>query len=204
MPTESISLDELTSALKTAVADGVKSLHDNAHNGLESSFSSAEKILEKKLSSDNPKVEIPTISAKKGGNYANLPVHEKQLANILLRRDAFFGMEAVKQVEKSYKKDFDASSSGSGLEYIPTNLQTRLFEDLELADYISFVNKKPNETIQKQELYSDYKAWFASMTEIKQLKEKKAFKDKTKTEQQAELDKLFFEKVFAKEQDKML
>ena len=131
-PTESISLDELTNALKTAVADGVKSLHDNAQNKLESSLSSAEKILEKKLSSDNPKIEIPTISAKKGGNYANLPVHEKQLANILLRRDAFFGMEAVKQVEKSYKKDFDASTSGSGLEYIPTNLQTRLFEDLEL------------------------------------------------------------------------
>ena len=40
--------------------------------------------------------------------------------------------------------------------------------------------------------------------EIKNLKKKKAFKDKTKDEQQTELDKLFYNKVFTKEQDKML
>lgn len=86
----------------------------------------AEKFLEKKLSPETlPKIEIPTISAAKGGSFGNLPIHEKQLANILLRRDVYHGMEAL-------KKDFDASTAGSGLEYVPTNLQQRLFEDLEL------------------------------------------------------------------------
>jgi len=86
----------------------------------------AEKFLEKKLSPEPlPKIEIPTISAAKGGSFNNLPIHEKQLANILLRRDVYHGMEAL-------KKDFDASTAGSGLEYVPTNLQARLFEDLEL------------------------------------------------------------------------
>lgn len=79
-----------------------------------------------------------------------------------------------------------------------------IFEGIELTDYISLISKKPNETMQKQELYNDYKSWFASLTEIKQLKDKKAFKDKTKAEQLVELDKLFYEKLFAREQERML
>src|SRR5690606_35485763 len=79
-----------------------------------------------------------------------------------------------------------------------------VFEGLELADYINFVNKKPSPTMQKQELFHDYKTWFDSLADIKQRKEKQAFQDKPKAEQQAELDKLFYEKVFARKQDKML
>jgi len=111
-----------------------------------------------------------------------------------------------KKIETAIKNFFDKPKEATvnGIEKAFSKYVSTVFEGLELADYISLVSKKPNETIQKQELYNDYKTWFASLTEVKQLKEKKAFKDKTKAEQQAELDKLFFEKVFAKEQDKML
>lgn len=111
-----------------------------------------------------------------------------------------------KKIETAIKNFFDKpkETTVNGIEKAFSKYVSTVFEGLELADYISLVSKKPNENIQKQELYNDYKTWFASLTEVKQLKEKKAFKDKTKAEQQAVLDKLFFEKVFAKEQDKML
>ncbi|OGU57855.1 MAG: hypothetical protein A2X64_10190 [Ignavibacteria bacterium GWF2_33_9] len=111
-----------------------------------------------------------------------------------------------KKIENAIKNFFDKPKEATvnGIEKAFSKYVSTVFEGLELADYISLVSKKPNENIQKQELYNDYKTWFASLTEVKQLKEKKAFKDKTKAEQQAELDKLFYEKVFAKEQDKML
>jgi type I restriction enzyme M protein len=111
-----------------------------------------------------------------------------------------------KKIDTAIKNFFDKPKEATvnGIEQAFSRYVSTVFEGLELADYVKLVSKKPNENIQKQELYNDYKTWFASLTEIKQLKEKKAFKDKTKAEQQAELDKLFFEKVFAKEQDKML
>ncbi len=111
-----------------------------------------------------------------------------------------------KKIETAIKNFFDKPKEATvnGIEKAFSKYVSTVFEGLELADYITLVSKKPNENIQKQELYNDYKTWFASLTEVKQLKEKKAFKDKSKAEQQAELDKLFFEKVFFKEQDKML
>jgi type I restriction enzyme M protein len=111
-----------------------------------------------------------------------------------------------KKIETAIKNFYDKPKEATvnGIEKAFSKYVSTIFEGLELADYITLVNKKPNENIQKQELYNDYKNWFVSLTEIKQLKEKKAFKDKTKAEQQSELDKLFFEKVFAREQDKML
>lgn len=111
-----------------------------------------------------------------------------------------------KKIETAIRNFFDKPKDATvnGIETAFSKYVSNVFEGLELADYITLVNKKTNENIQKHELYNDYKTWFVSLTEVKQLKEKKAFKDKTKTEQQADLDKLFFDKVFAKEQDKML
>jgi len=111
-----------------------------------------------------------------------------------------------KKIETAIKNFFDKPKEATvnGVEKAFGKYISSVFEGLELTDYISLVSKKPNDNILKQELYNDYKTWFVSLTEIKQLKEKKAFKDKTNAEQQAELDKLFFEKVFTKEQDKML
>ena len=111
-----------------------------------------------------------------------------------------------KKIESAIKKFFDKPKEAtvSGIEKAFGKYVAEVFEGLELADYISLVNKQPNENIQKKELFTDYKIWFDSLTEIKNLKAKKAFKDKTKAEQQEELDKLFYEKIFAREQDKIL
>lgn len=111
-----------------------------------------------------------------------------------------------KKIETSIKKFFDKPKEATvnGIEKAFSKYVTTVFEGIELSDYISFIHKKPNETIQKLELFHEYRTWFASLTEIKQLKEKKAFKEKTNVEQHAELEKLFYEKVFTKEQDKLL
>ena len=63
---------------------------------------------------------------------------------------------------------------------------TEVYEGIVLTDYISLINKKPNEAISKQELFTDYKTWFHNLTEIKNLKKKKTFKDKTKDEKETE------------------
>lgn len=111
-----------------------------------------------------------------------------------------------KKIETAINNFFNKPKEATinGIEKAFSKYVAEVFEDLELADFLSLVNKKPNENMQKQELYADYKTWFASLTEVKQLKEKKAFKDKSKAEQSEELDKLFYEKVFAREQEKML
>lgn len=111
-----------------------------------------------------------------------------------------------KKIETAIKNFFDKPKEATvnGIEKAFTKYVAEVFEGLELADYISLVNQKPNEKIQEQELFTEYKTWFDSLTEIKNLKAKKVFKDKTKADQQEELDKLFYEKVFAREQDKML
>ncbi|MFY0685353.1 MAG: SAM-dependent DNA methyltransferase, partial [Balneola sp.] len=111
-----------------------------------------------------------------------------------------------KKVESSIKAFFDKRKDATvnGIKKAFTEYVDEVFEDISLQDYISLVNKKPNEALSKTELFTDYKLWFNGLTEIKNLKKKKAFKDKTKDVQKAELDKLFFDKVFVKEQDKML
>lgn len=111
-----------------------------------------------------------------------------------------------KKVENSIKNFFDKPKEGTvnGIDNAFSRYVQEVFEELELADYLSLVNKLPNEKLQKHELFKDYKTWFDSLTEVKQLKEKKAFKSKNQAEQQRELDKLFYEKVFTREQEKML
>lgn len=111
-----------------------------------------------------------------------------------------------KKVETKIKHFFDnpKETTVNGIEKAFGKYVDEVFGEPTLQDYISLINKNPNQAISKTELFSDYQAWFNSLTEIKNLKAKKAFKDKTEDEQQVELDKLFYEKVFTKEQDKML
>jgi type I restriction enzyme M protein len=111
-----------------------------------------------------------------------------------------------RKIESAVRSFFDKPKEAmvNGIEKAFNRYVLEIFEDLEFDDYISLVNKKPNENVQKEELFVEYKAWFTSLTEVKQLKERKAFKEKTIAEQKEELDKLFYEKVFAREQDKML
>jgi len=111
-----------------------------------------------------------------------------------------------KKIETAIKNFFDAPKEAkvNGIEQAFRKYIKEVFEDLELDDYISFVNKQPTENIQNQELFIDYKNWFNSLTEIKNFKAKKVFREKTEAKQQEDLDKLFYEKVFALEQERML
>lgn len=111
-----------------------------------------------------------------------------------------------KKVETAIKNFFEKPKEATvnGIEKAFGKYVGEVFEGITLQDYISFVNKKPNEAISKAELFTDYKSWFNGLTEIKNLKKKKSFKVKTKDEQLTELDKQFYDKVFTKEQDKML
>ena len=111
-----------------------------------------------------------------------------------------------KKVQQSIKNFFDKPKEATvnGIDKAFGKYVEEVFEGIQLTDYISFVKKKPNDAFGKQELYSDYQSWFDGLNEIKSLKTKKAFKDKSKSQQQAELDKLFCQKVFVKEQEKML
>lgn len=111
-----------------------------------------------------------------------------------------------KKVETAVKSFFNKPKDANvnGIDKAFSKYAAQVFEGIDLADYITFVNKNPNEVIQEHELFAEYKTWFESLTEVKQLKEKKVFKDKDEAEQKEELEKLFYEKVFANEQEKML
>jgi type I restriction enzyme M protein len=111
-----------------------------------------------------------------------------------------------RKIEQAINSFFDIpkESTVNGIKNAFSTYATKVFDDIELVDYISLVTKTPNENVQVQELYKDYRTWFNKLTEVTQLKEKKAFKDKNKAEQQTELDKLFYDKIFAREKERML
>ena len=111
-----------------------------------------------------------------------------------------------KKIEAAIKNFFDKPKEATvnGIKNAFSKYVTEVFDNLELTDYITFANKEPNNVILLQEIFNDYKTWFNSLTEIKQLKEKKAFKDKTESEKNTEIDKIFHEKVIVREQEKML
>lgn len=91
-----------------------------------------------------------------------------------------------------------------GIEKAFSKYIKEVFEGINFDDYISLVQGKPNDKIKSLELYNDYITWFNNLTEIKNLKDKKAFKELTLEEQQIKLDKMFFDKIFEIEKDKML
>lgn len=91
-----------------------------------------------------------------------------------------------------------------GIEKAFSKYVDHVFDDICLDDYISFVLKKPNDKFKSLEIYWDYSVWFENLTEVKQMKSKKIFKGLSKEEQQMQLDKLFFEKIFEIEKDKIL
>lgn len=98
---------------------------------------------------------------------------------------------------------------------------------LQLVDYVSFIQQKSNEQIIQTELYQDYQKYYNNLSEIKNLKdrisklkhelstlklktiEEKIVKKITETEAiiakaEKDLIQLFYEKIFAIEQEKML
>lgn len=91
-----------------------------------------------------------------------------------------------------------------GIEAAFSKYVNEVFENINLEDYISLVQRKPNNKIKSLELYNNYVIWFNNLTEIKTLKDKKIFRELSLEEQQIKLDKMFFDKIFEMEKDKML
>lgn len=91
-----------------------------------------------------------------------------------------------------------------GIEKAFSKYIEEVFDGINFEDYISLVQRKPNDKIKSLELYNDYVKWFNNLTEIKNLKDKKAFKEISLKEQQIQLDKIFFDKIFEIEKDKIL
>ncbi|MBQ8002748.1 MAG: hypothetical protein IJ297_04835, partial [Clostridia bacterium] len=91
-----------------------------------------------------------------------------------------------------------------GVEKAFTKYVSNVYEDISLDDYISFINKKPNDSMKEQELYKDYVKWFEVQSFLKKLMSSKAFIQKTKNEQNEIINSLFFEKLFEFENDRIL
>lgn len=114
----------------------------------------------------------------------------------------------------------------NGIENAFSNYIQHVYK-VQLADYVSFMQQKPNEQIIKTELYQDYKKYYNNLSETKSLKdrivklkhelstlkletsEEKIVKKITETEviiakAEKDLIRLFYEKTFAIEQEKIL
>jgi len=79
-----------------------------------------------------------------------------------------------------------------------------VYKTISLADYISFINQKPNDTVTQHELYKDYRKAFDNATYIRNLQKKTAFKALSEADKQTELDQLFYKEALAIEKEKLL
>lgn len=113
---------------------------------------------------------------------------------------------AWKKIESAIKNFFDQGkdTTVNEIENAFSKYVSHVYKGIELSDYISLTRKNSNQKMQAQELYASYQSWFSALSEVKQIREKKKFKTQSADENQAELDKLFYEKVFAREQERML
>jgi len=92
----------------------------------------------------------------------------------------------------------------NGIENPFSKFVAHVYKTISFEDYVSFVNKDPNENIKNHELFKDYHKSFENLTYVMNLKKKPAFKVKTEKEQQTELDRLFYSHVFAIEREKLV
>lgn len=74
--------------------------------------------------------------------------------------------------------------------------------ELEEEDYKTFISRKPNKEIKKTEFYKSYKNWFDGLTEVKNLKKRKTFKEMPETDQEEKLTSMFFDLILEIETEK--
>lgn len=111
-----------------------------------------------------------------------------------------------KNIENAVKEFFEKPKDVTvlGIEKAFSKYVSNTFDGIVFEDYISFINKKPNDSFKKQEIYEDYLIWFEKQNEIKKLKESKTFKIKSVAEQEKEIQALFYEKVLEIEREKIM
>lgn len=90
-----------------------------------------------------------------------------------------------------------------GIEKAFSKYVASVFDGISLEDYISFIDKKPNQKIIDCEIFNDYCVWFENLPEVKKLKKTKSFKNKSSEDQKLELNELFYVKVLSMEREKV-
>lgn len=120
----------------------------------------------------------------------------------LERRDNIDYQVIKSAIDNFFNRPKDATVNG--IEESFSKYVAEVYHNINLDDYITLINKVSNYKMKEEELFIEFIKWFNELTEVKQLKDKKVFKSKTVYEQQTELDKMFYEKIFEKEKDKML
>ncbi len=111
-----------------------------------------------------------------------------------------------KYIRNSVNEFFDKPKDQTvlGIEKAFGKYVSAIYETASLDDYISLINKTPNENIQSEELFRDYIKWFKSQSFLKKLKAGKLFKEKNSVEQKEIIKELFYEKIFELEKDRIL
>lgn len=71
-----------------------------------------------------------------------------------------------------------------------------------LADYKSFLSRRPNAAVVNSDWYKDYRRWFEKLADTKKLRKDKKFLAKPEAEQAEIIEHRFFTEVKAKEKDK--
>lgn len=136
------------------------------------------------------------------GSNTFMATNTNTVALFLKRRDNFDWKKIEKAVSAFFDKPKDVTVLG--IEKAFTKYVETVFEDITLEDYISFVNRKPTETFKALEVYTDYRNWFDTLSEVSNLKKKKEYKDLTEDKKKEYIEKLFYDKVLPIEQDKLL
>jgi type I restriction enzyme M protein len=92
----------------------------------------------------------------------------------------------------------------NGIEKPFSQYTAQVYKTISLADYATLINREPNEAIKSNDIYKDYQKWFNELTIVKNKKVQRIFKALSVQEQQAELDKMFFDEILVIEAEKLL
>lgn len=74
--------------------------------------------------------------------------------------------------------------------------------ELELDNYKTLIERKPNFAIKETEFFKSYKSWFDGLTEVVNLKKRRSFRDLEKSAKEKQLNSMFFDVVLELETEK--
>ena len=111
-----------------------------------------------------------------------------------------------KQIQNAVSSFFERPKETTvlGIEKAFSKYVEEVFDGISFDDYISFVTRKTNDAFKSQEIWTDYQNWFNGLPEVTKLKDQKQFKEKSASEQNAELEKMFYSKIHSIEKEKIL
>ena len=120
----------------------------------------------------------------------------------LQRRNNYDYQRIEKSIDVFFQTQKD--NTANGIENIFSKYVAHVYKIISLGDYLSLVNKKPNEKMKENELFKDYHKDFFNSTFVKNQIKKPEFKSKSEAEKQSELDRMFYSDVLVKEKEKLL